>query len=146
MTPAHAGTPIEESQYFPAPVCGRDCFVRTGKSFRYFSSGALFGRTTLPAASKNQARKMYQAAFPVSPGIGSAIGNDASTPSIARQPAITNKAIFGARVVTESLPNYSRKVSPDSMSYDGKSLLSAELQPKGPDFVTAFKLLIRLRI
>src|SRR4029077_4338183 len=50
----------------------------------------------LPAASRNQARKMYHAEFPVSAGIGSAIGNAASTPSMARQPAITNKATLGA--------------------------------------------------
>lgn len=52
-----------------------------------------------PAASKNQAAKMYHAELPVSPGIGNAIGSDARIPSMARQPTITNRAIFGARSV-----------------------------------------------
>src|ERR1700691_331259 len=64
----------------------------------YFHSDLVSSRcgTTLPAASRNQARKMYQEECSVSPGIGSEIGSAASTPSNARQPAITKSAIFGA--------------------------------------------------
>jgi hypothetical protein len=51
----------------------------------------------VPAANKNQARKMYQGAFSmVRNGIGSEIGSAANTPIMARHPEITNKAIFGA--------------------------------------------------
>ena len=57
-----------------------------------------FSGTTLPAASRNQPRKMYQAALPwLSPGIGSSIGRAESTPNMARHPAMTNKATLGAR-------------------------------------------------
>lgn len=52
--------------------------------------------TTLPAARRNQARKIYHDEFEVSPGIGNEIGNAANTPSMAKQPAITNRAILGA--------------------------------------------------
>jgi hypothetical protein len=61
---------------------------------------------TTPAASKNQPVKMYQAAL-LSPrdGIGSEIGNAANTPIIARQPAMTNKAIFGACSIIDTFQN-----------------------------------------
>jgi hypothetical protein len=62
---------------------------------------------------------MYQAEFPVRPGIGSEIGSDARTPSMARQPEMTNRAIFGARNGMECSQSYAA-----CMSYDGKSLLS----------------------
>jgi len=39
---------------------------------------------------------MYQDEFSVRPGIGNEIGNAANTPSKAKQPAMTNKAMFGA--------------------------------------------------
>src|ERR1700704_1548238 len=51
----------------------------------------------VPAANRNHARKMYQGAFSrVRNGIGSEIGSTANTPIMARQPAITKTAIFGA--------------------------------------------------
>ena len=62
-----------------------------------FCSCGDSGRTMLPAASRNQAAKMYHEEFADSPGIGKEIGNAARIPSIARQAVITNKAIFGAR-------------------------------------------------
>src|ERR1700683_4097931 len=49
-----------------------------------------------PAARRNQARKMYQAELPARPGIGSSMGSAASTPSMAKHPAITNRAMLGA--------------------------------------------------
>src|SRR5271170_5959167 len=70
--------------------------VRRGIASRYSELCSSECGKALPAASRNQARKMYHAEFPVSAGIGSSIGIAASTPSMARQPAITNKAILGA--------------------------------------------------
>src|SRR3984885_9231173 len=62
-----------------------------------FSSGADRCGRTLPTARRNQASKIYHAEAPARPGIGSEIGNADRTPIIARQPDITNNAIFGAR-------------------------------------------------
>ena len=56
----------------------------------------------LPTASRNHASKIYHAEAPARPGIGSDIGNAESMPIIARQPDITNKAMFGARNMTLS--------------------------------------------
>jgi hypothetical protein len=64
-----------------------------------------FGGSALLAASRNQARKMYHDEFPVSAGIGNAIGSAARTPSMARQNEMTNRAIFGARNVMAALLN-----------------------------------------
>jgi hypothetical protein len=51
----------------------------------------------LPTASRNHASKIYHAEAPARPGIGSDIGNAERMPIIARQPDITNRAMFGAR-------------------------------------------------
>ena len=59
--------------------------------------------TTLPAASRNHPKKMYHAALAgLSPGIGSPIGSADNTPTIARQPATTNRAMLGARKFMEA--------------------------------------------
>src|SRR6185295_8986060 len=58
---------------------------------------ACTGRNTLPAASRNQPRKMYHEELSeMMPGIGSPIGIDASTPMMARHPAMTKSATLGA--------------------------------------------------
>jgi len=98
--------------------------VRDGTALRGSDqSGCSFsfepGGTTLPAASKNQAKKMYHDELPVRPGIGSEIGMAARIPSIARHPAITNKAIFGARNISWPLP----KIEPTIVLGDGKGFL-----------------------
>ena len=76
----------------------------------------------LPEANKNHARKMYHAALPFRPGIGSEMGKDARIPSIARQPAVTNRAILGARKFIK----FSR-VCDFSLSDSGKSFLRDRL-------------------
>lgn len=67
-----------------------------------FSSGADRCGRMLPSASRNHASKMYHAEAPARPGIGIDIGNAESMPIIARQPDVTNKAMFGARNMTLS--------------------------------------------
>ena len=56
----------------------------------------------LPVASRNHASKMYHAEAPARPGIGSDIGNADRMPIIAKQPDMTNNAMFGARSITLS--------------------------------------------
>jgi hypothetical protein len=51
----------------------------------------------LPTARRNHASKIYHAEAPARPGIGSDIGNADRMPIIARQPDMTNSAMFGAR-------------------------------------------------
>ena len=58
--------------------------------------------------------------MPVRPGIGSEIGMAARIPSIARHPAITNKAIFGARNIFVALPSENE---PTIVLGDGKGFL-----------------------
>ena len=86
------------------------------------------GGTTLPAASKNQAKKTYHDELPVRPGIGSEIGMAARIPSIARHPAITNKAIFGARNISWPFP----KIEPTIVLGDGKGFLYADRSEARP--------------
>src|SRR6516164_1918937 len=77
--------------------------VVSAKSYRAAASEDRCGRT-LPAESRNQPRKMYHAALAwLSPGIGSSIGSADNTPTIARHPAMTNRAILGARRTMENL-------------------------------------------
>src|SRR5580692_5272343 len=62
-----------------------------------FSSCAERCGRMLPTASRNHASKIYHAEASARPGIGSDIGRADRMPIIARQPDITNKAMFGAR-------------------------------------------------
>jgi hypothetical protein len=66
------------------------------------SSGADRCGKTLPTARRNHASKIYHADASARPGIGSDIGNADRMPIIARQPDITNTAMFGARNMTHS--------------------------------------------
>jgi hypothetical protein len=89
---------------------------QSGCSLAFAAGGVM-----LPAASKNHAANMHQDEFPVRPGIGNEIGNAARMPSIARQPAITNRATFGARNIEISSADHGT-----SVPYDGKALLIGE--------------------
>src|SRR5262249_24281558 len=90
-----------------------DCVPRRSRSRRlrglcnvrgYCELAADFSGRALPMARMSQPRKIYHAALStIRPGIGSPIGNDANTPIMARQPAITKSAIFGARRFIENL-------------------------------------------
>ena len=71
----------------------------------------------LPNASRNHASKIYHAEAPARPGIGSDIGNAERMPIIARQPDITNKAMFGARNMKLSRSLAAQSVIPIFCSY-----------------------------
>jgi hypothetical protein len=67
------------------------------RPIRYAADLVLSGKA-LPAASRNQPRKMYQGALSyVRPSIGMAIGDADSTPAIASNPDTIKTAMLGAR-------------------------------------------------